>query len=149
MPPPEPLEPLELTVGALRLRPWREDDLDEVWAAFQDPDIQLWNGGGVASRIDALATNDAQQWLIRDTLQSRDYDDIFAIGDCSACPQAELPATAAAITTRGSFSGRTVARRSFPGRSELAIGRTAMPLPLFFRIIRKRWRPLREKIAIQ
>ena len=62
---------------------------------------------------------------------------------------AELPATAAAITTRGSFSGRTVARRSFPGRSELAIGRTATPLPLFFRIIRKKWRPLREKIAIQ
>jgi RimJ/RimL family protein N-acetyltransferase len=25
-----------------------------VWAAFQDPDIRLWNGGGVASRTDAL-----------------------------------------------------------------------------------------------
>ncbi|MBS63730.1 FAD-dependent oxidoreductase [Salinisphaera sp.] len=63
-----------------------------------DADMTVWAAGRVgpplASRIDALATNDAQQWLIRDTLQSRDYDDIFAIGDCSACPQAEWPATA-------------------------------------------------------
>lgn len=50
----EPLEPVELTAGPVRLRPWREDDVDVVWAAFQDPDIQLWNGGGVASRTDAL-----------------------------------------------------------------------------------------------
>jgi RimJ/RimL family protein N-acetyltransferase len=47
--------PVELTAGALRLRPWRVDDIDAVWAAFQDPDIILWNGGGVASRVDALA----------------------------------------------------------------------------------------------
>jgi RimJ/RimL family protein N-acetyltransferase len=49
-----PLEPFELAAGPVRLRPWREDDVDEVWAAFQDPEIRLWNGGGVASRTDAL-----------------------------------------------------------------------------------------------
>lgn len=53
-PPSEPLEPVELTAGPVRLRPWREDDVDAVWAAFQDPAIRLWNGGGVASRTDAL-----------------------------------------------------------------------------------------------
>ncbi|WP_347058808.1 GNAT family N-acetyltransferase [Blastococcus sp. HT6-30] len=53
-PPPEPLEPFELPVGSRLLRPWREDDVAAVWAAFQDPDIRLWNGGGVASRTDAL-----------------------------------------------------------------------------------------------
>jgi RimJ/RimL family protein N-acetyltransferase len=53
-PPFEPFQPVELTAGPARLRPWREDDVDEVWAAFQDPDIRLWNGGGVASRTDAL-----------------------------------------------------------------------------------------------
>ncbi|SDF52044.1 Protein N-acetyltransferase, RimJ/RimL family [Blastococcus fimeti] len=53
-PPFEPLEPLELAAGPVRLRPWREDDVDEVWAAFQDPAITQWNGGGVASRADAL-----------------------------------------------------------------------------------------------
>ncbi|MDK3255056.1 GNAT family N-acetyltransferase [Blastococcus capsensis] len=53
-PPPGPLQPLELPVGERRLRPWREDDVETVWLAFQDPHIQLWNGGGVASRTDAL-----------------------------------------------------------------------------------------------
>ncbi|MGY2083583.1 GNAT family N-acetyltransferase [Blastococcus sp. SYSU DS0539] len=52
--PPGPLEPVELPVGPLLLRPWREDDVEAVWAAFQDPGIRLWNGGGVASRTDAL-----------------------------------------------------------------------------------------------
>lgn len=50
----EPLQPVELPVGRRLLRPWREDDVDAVRAAFRDPDIQLWNGGGVASRTDAL-----------------------------------------------------------------------------------------------
>jgi RimJ/RimL family protein N-acetyltransferase len=53
-PPFEPLEPCTLPAGPWTLRPWREDDVDQVWAAFQDPDIRLWNGGGVASRTDAL-----------------------------------------------------------------------------------------------
>jgi RimJ/RimL family protein N-acetyltransferase len=50
----EPIEPVELDAGPHRLRPWRPDDVDAVWAAFQDPDIRLWNGGGVQSREDAL-----------------------------------------------------------------------------------------------
>ena len=53
-PPFEPLEPCTLPAGSWTLRPWREDDVDQVWAAFQDPEIRLWNGGGVASRTDAL-----------------------------------------------------------------------------------------------
>ena len=51
----QPLDPVVLDAGALRLRPWRETDIDAVWAAFQDPDVMLWNGGGVSSRVDALA----------------------------------------------------------------------------------------------
>ena len=50
----EPIVPVELQVAGLRLRPWRPDDITAVWAAFQDPDIRLWNGGGVRSREDAL-----------------------------------------------------------------------------------------------
>jgi RimJ/RimL family protein N-acetyltransferase len=49
------VQPLTLDAGALRLRPWRETDIDAVWTAFQDPDIALWNGGGASSRVDALA----------------------------------------------------------------------------------------------
>jgi RimJ/RimL family protein N-acetyltransferase len=50
----EPIEPVVLEAGPFRMRPWRPDDVDAVWAAFQDPDIRLWNGGGVQSREDAL-----------------------------------------------------------------------------------------------
>ena len=49
------IEPIELNAGPLRLRPWRATDIDAVWSAFQDPEITLWNGGGVSSRADALA----------------------------------------------------------------------------------------------
>jgi RimJ/RimL family protein N-acetyltransferase len=49
------LAPVELPAGRFRLRPWRAGDLDGVWAALQDPDIVLWNGGGVRSREDAAA----------------------------------------------------------------------------------------------
>ncbi len=51
----ESIEPVELVAGSVRLRPWRPDDIDDVWAALQDPDIRLWNGGGVASRDEAVA----------------------------------------------------------------------------------------------
>jgi RimJ/RimL family protein N-acetyltransferase len=51
----EPIEPVVLEAGGLRLRPWRPDDVEAVWSAFQDAYIQLWNGGGVESREDALA----------------------------------------------------------------------------------------------
>ncbi|MET0764089.1 MAG: GNAT family N-acetyltransferase [Blastococcus sp.] len=50
-----PIEPVELDAGSVRLRPWQEGDADAVWAALQDPDIELWNGGGVRSPEDALA----------------------------------------------------------------------------------------------
>jgi hypothetical protein len=46
----EPIEPVALEAGPFRLRPWRPDDVEAVWSAFQDPDIRLWNGGGVRSR---------------------------------------------------------------------------------------------------
>jgi RimJ/RimL family protein N-acetyltransferase len=52
---PEPIEPVELTAGAFRLRPWRPEDVDAVWKAFKDPDLRLWNGSGVVTREDALA----------------------------------------------------------------------------------------------
>jgi RimJ/RimL family protein N-acetyltransferase len=49
------IEPFELPAGGLLLRPWRDDDLEAVWAALQDPDIRLWNGRGSGSRADVLA----------------------------------------------------------------------------------------------
>ncbi|MFI8963669.1 GNAT family N-acetyltransferase [Streptomyces sp. NPDC053493] len=36
------MEPITLTTGRLRLRPFTPDDVDAVHAACQDPDIQRW-----------------------------------------------------------------------------------------------------------
>ena len=36
------LEPVEITAGALHLRPWRSTDADAVLAACQDQEIQRW-----------------------------------------------------------------------------------------------------------
>ena len=49
------MDPVELDAGALRLRPWREGDADDVVAAMQDPVMQLWNGLPATTRPDALA----------------------------------------------------------------------------------------------
>jgi RimJ/RimL family protein N-acetyltransferase len=49
------IEPFELAAGWLLLRPWRDDDVDDVWAAVQDPDIRLWNGTGSGSRNEVVA----------------------------------------------------------------------------------------------
>jgi RimJ/RimL family protein N-acetyltransferase len=71
----EPIEPVVLEAGPFRLRPWRPDDIDAVWSAFQDADIRLWNGGGVESREDALvllgrrldwSTGDHASWAVVD-----------------------------------------------------------------------------------
>jgi RimJ/RimL family protein N-acetyltransferase len=49
------IEPGHLTVGPLRLRPWREDDADAVLAAQRDDaPLRLW-AGGVTSRPEAEA----------------------------------------------------------------------------------------------
>ncbi len=49
------MEPCELPVGELLLRPWREDDVPAVWAALQDPALRLWNGAGSGSLDDTRA----------------------------------------------------------------------------------------------
>ena len=38
------MDPVELRVADLLLRPWRVDDTEAVLAAMQDPEIRLWNG---------------------------------------------------------------------------------------------------------
>jgi RimJ/RimL family protein N-acetyltransferase len=69
------MEPFELPVGPVLLRPWREDDAEATWAALQDPDIRLWNGSGSASRDDVArmirgrmdwSTGDHASWAVVD-----------------------------------------------------------------------------------
>jgi RimJ/RimL family protein N-acetyltransferase len=44
------MNPVELPAGPMLLRPWRDDDAEEVWAALQDPEILLWNSAGAPTR---------------------------------------------------------------------------------------------------
>ena len=69
------MDPVELSTGALRLRPWREDDVAAVVAAMQDPVMQLWNGLPATTRPAALAflrrrgdwsTGDHASWAVTD-----------------------------------------------------------------------------------
>jgi RimJ/RimL family protein N-acetyltransferase len=70
------MDPLVLDAGPLRLRPWRPDDVDAVWAAFQDPDVRLWSGAVLATRDDAAAmlgrrmdwSGDHASWAVVDAV---------------------------------------------------------------------------------
>ena len=44
------MEPFELPVGPVLLRPWREDDAEATLRALRDPDVRLWNGAGEPTR---------------------------------------------------------------------------------------------------
>jgi RimJ/RimL family protein N-acetyltransferase len=69
------IPPVRLSAGRFVLRPWQPDDVDAVWAALQDPDIRLWNGGGVTSRAEAAemvvrradwSSGDHASWAVTD-----------------------------------------------------------------------------------
>ncbi len=53
------MDPVELAVGALRLRPWRVEDADAVLAALQDDEVRLWNGFG------EVTVEEVGVWLTR------------------------------------------------------------------------------------
>src|SRR5262249_21774160 len=57
-----------------------------VWAAGVKAPAFLYN-------LDGLETNETNQLVVRQTLQTTRDDDIFAIGDCAACPWPERNAT--------------------------------------------------------
>jgi NADH:ubiquinone reductase (H+-translocating) len=58
---------------------------------FLPADIKVWAAGVKAADaladLDGLETNRINQLVVQATLQSTRDDDIFAIGDCAACPQ--------------------------------------------------------------
>jgi RimJ/RimL family protein N-acetyltransferase len=53
-----PIGPVELRVDELLLRPWRKDDVDAVWKACQDPDIQRWT-----TVPSPYTRDDAELWI--------------------------------------------------------------------------------------
>ncbi len=53
------MDPVELSAGPLRLRPWRVEDADALLAALQDGEVRLWNGFG------EVTLEDVGVWLTR------------------------------------------------------------------------------------
>ena len=62
---------VQLTAGDLLLRPWRDDDVDAVHAAAQDPSLRAWSAVGSGSRADVVA-------LLARRREHRDHGDAFA-----------------------------------------------------------------------
>ena len=79
-----------------------------VWAAGV-------KGAEFLSRLDGLETNRINQLVVRQTLQTTADDDIFALGDCAACPWPEkngfVPPRAQAAHQQASHLYKQLQRR--------------------------------------
>ncbi|MGO9804340.1 MAG: NAD(P)/FAD-dependent oxidoreductase [Steroidobacteraceae bacterium] len=83
-----------------------------VWAAgVKAPDF--------LKDLDGLETNRANQLVVRQTLQTTRDENIFAIGDCAACPwpgkDANVPPRAQAAHQQATYMARRIANR-FDGK---------------------------------
>ncbi|MCO7567783.1 NAD(P)/FAD-dependent oxidoreductase [Pseudomonas sp. S 311-6] len=68
-----------------------EDGLKTASGEVIQASLKVWAAGirapGFLKDIDGLETNRINQLVVRPTLQTTRDDDIFAFGDCAACPQ--------------------------------------------------------------
>lgn len=75
-------------------------------------EMTIWAAGikalGFLSELDGLEVNSGNQLVVEQTLQTTQDNDIFAFGDCAACPQADterpVPPGSARSMLRNSFS---------------------------------------------
>ena len=64
---PPPIEPVELRLRDLLLRPWRQDDADAYWAALESPGGRLWHGSALGSRDELVAALERRRdWTVGD-----------------------------------------------------------------------------------
>jgi len=86
---------------------------------FVPASLKVWAAGIRAPKflheIDGLETNRINQLVVRPTLQSTRDDDIFAFGDCAACPQPDsdrsVPPRAQAAHQQASLLAKSLALR--------------------------------------
>jgi NADH dehydrogenase len=82
-------------------------------------DLTVWAAGikapPVLSQLDGLTVNRMGQLCVRRTLQTEIDDDIFALGDCAACPwpgnERGVPPRAQAAHQQASFLLKALSRR--------------------------------------
>ncbi|WP_164256196.1 FAD-dependent oxidoreductase, partial [Stenotrophomonas maltophilia] len=62
---------------------------------FVPATLKVWAAGirapAFLKELDGLESNRINQLVVRPTLQTTRDDDIFAFGDCAACPQPAQP----------------------------------------------------------
>ena len=100
---------VEVTAAEVRTKAGKSFPADlTVWAAGI-------KGADVLREVDGLETNRLNQLVVLPTLQTTRDPDIFAIGDCAACPweghQGNVPPRAQAAHQQASHLGRTIERR--------------------------------------
>jgi NADH dehydrogenase len=87
---------VEIRTGA-RVTEVSADGLTFADGSFIASELVVWAAGvkapEVLGRLDGLETNRINQLVVEATLQTARDPDIFAIGDCAACPRAGTPAT--------------------------------------------------------
>jgi NADH:ubiquinone reductase (H+-translocating) len=82
-------------------------------------DLTVWAAGikapAVLAHLDGLPVNRLGQLIVRRTLQTETDDNVFALGDCAACPwpgnERGVPPRAQAAHQQASFLLKTLARR--------------------------------------
>ena len=81
-----------------------------------DAPLRVWAAGvkapPVAAKLGGLDINRRGQIVVRPTLQTKDDDNVFALGDCASCPGADrgsLPTTAQVARQQGLFLARSLA----------------------------------------
>lgn len=86
---------------------------------FIPAQIKVWAAGirapSVLGRIDGLEVNRNHQVVVKPTLQSVSDENIFALGDCAACPmpdgKGQVPPRAQAAHQQADLLGKTIKRR--------------------------------------
>src|SRR5208337_4473206 len=109
---------VEVLTGA-RVKEVTAEGLELADGAFIASELIVWAAGvkapEVLQRLDGLETNRINQLVVEPTLQTTRDPDIFAIGDCAACPRpgasAPVPPRAQAAHQEASHMFRQIERR--------------------------------------
>ncbi|HAB03964.1 MAG TPA: FAD-dependent oxidoreductase [Pseudomonas sp.] len=96
-----------------------EDGLKTKDGEVIQASLKVWAAGirapGFLKDIDGLETNRINQLVVRPTLQTTRDDDIFAFGDCAACPQPDsdrnVPPRAQAAHQQASMLAQSIKAR--------------------------------------
>jgi NADH dehydrogenase len=95
-----------------------KDGVKMAGGKFIPSDIVVWAAGikvpDFMRELDGLETNKINQLVVKRTLQTSRDPDIFAMGDCAACPQGEgrppVPPRAQAAHQQATMLARSLAR---------------------------------------